>query len=70
MNECTETNVEHKIRADCTSLYFQLKQSKILPYNFTHLLDKKTAFFTKARPQALNSETVVALKIGIKNTPE
>ena len=33
----------------------QLKQSKILPYNFAYLLEKTPAFFTKVKSQALNS---------------
>ena len=55
MNVCAEKNVDHKIRSDCKSLYYQLKLSKLLPYNFSYLLEKTPAFFTTAKPQALNS---------------
>ena len=55
MNESNEMNVESKLRYDCKSLFFQLKKSNDLPYNYSHLLHKKPTFFSTARPQALNA---------------
>ena len=67
MNETSTSNVEHKLRSDCTSLFYQLQRSKNLPYNCSHLLNKKPAFFTNARPQALNS-WLRKINFGLKQT--